>query len=129
MWTNREVWKYLDAHNIPALPLYEKGYTSIGCALVPSCLSILEMRAPAAGMARSLNAGFTFSAINYVTSSYAVVHVRSGLMKVGGYQPAACYQQAVFQSATAPGRRLWPMAAHLVGSWECHPGRQLVMGM
>jgi phosphoadenosine phosphosulfate reductase len=32
MWTNREVWKYLDLHDIPVLPLYEKGYTSIGCA-------------------------------------------------------------------------------------------------
>lgn len=32
MWTNRDVWKYLDQHDIPVLPLYEKGYTSIGCA-------------------------------------------------------------------------------------------------
>jgi len=32
MWTTREVWKYLQAHDIPALSLYEKGYTSIGCA-------------------------------------------------------------------------------------------------
>ncbi len=32
MWTNREIWKYLDAYKIPALSLYEKGYTSIGCA-------------------------------------------------------------------------------------------------
>jgi len=32
MWTNRDVWKYLDQHDIPALPLYEQGYTSIGCA-------------------------------------------------------------------------------------------------
>jgi phosphoadenosine phosphosulfate reductase len=32
MWTMREVWNYLQAHDIPALPLYEKGYTSIGCA-------------------------------------------------------------------------------------------------
>lgn len=32
MWTMRDVWKYLDAHDIPALPLYERGYTSIGCA-------------------------------------------------------------------------------------------------
>ena len=31
-WTMREVWTYLKAHKIPALPLYEKGYTSIGCA-------------------------------------------------------------------------------------------------
>lgn len=30
-WTNREVWAYLSRHNIPVLPLYEQGYTSIGC--------------------------------------------------------------------------------------------------
>ena len=32
LWTNRDVWKYLGQHDIPALSLYEKGYTSIGCA-------------------------------------------------------------------------------------------------
>ena len=31
-WTNREVWQYLGKHGIPALPLYDQGYTSIGCA-------------------------------------------------------------------------------------------------
>jgi phosphoadenosine phosphosulfate reductase len=31
LWTNREVWRYLDLQGIPALPLYDKGYTSIGC--------------------------------------------------------------------------------------------------
>ena len=31
-WTTRDVWKYLQAYDIPALSLYEKGYTSIGCA-------------------------------------------------------------------------------------------------
>lgn len=30
-WTNRDVWTYLDRHGIPALPLYEQGYSSIGC--------------------------------------------------------------------------------------------------
>jgi phosphoadenosine phosphosulfate reductase len=30
-WTNRDVWAYLSRHNIPALPLYDRGYTSIGC--------------------------------------------------------------------------------------------------
>lgn len=30
-WTNRDVWTYLDHHGIPALPLYEQGYSSIGC--------------------------------------------------------------------------------------------------
>ena len=31
LWTNREVWAYLKQHEIPALPLYDRGYTSIGC--------------------------------------------------------------------------------------------------
>ena len=31
MWTNRDVWAYLTKHNIPVLPLYDKGFTSIGC--------------------------------------------------------------------------------------------------
>jgi phosphoadenosine phosphosulfate reductase len=31
-WTMREVWKYLEVHDIPTLPLYDQGYTSIGCA-------------------------------------------------------------------------------------------------
>lgn len=30
-WTTRDVWFYAEAHNIPLLPLYDKGYTSIGC--------------------------------------------------------------------------------------------------
>lgn len=31
-WTNRQVWAYLRENGIDALPLYEQGYTSIGCA-------------------------------------------------------------------------------------------------
>lgn len=31
-WTNADVWAYLKKRGIPALPLYDKGYTSIGCA-------------------------------------------------------------------------------------------------
>ena len=31
-WRNREVWAYLKQFGIPALPLYDAGYTSIGCA-------------------------------------------------------------------------------------------------
>jgi phosphoadenosine phosphosulfate reductase len=31
-WTNKEVWNYLTARDIPVLPLYDQGYTSIGCA-------------------------------------------------------------------------------------------------
>jgi phosphoadenosine phosphosulfate reductase len=30
-WTTRDVWKYAKDHAIPLLPLYELGYTSIGC--------------------------------------------------------------------------------------------------
>jgi len=31
-WTTRDVWSYLKDNAIPLLPLYERGYTSIGCA-------------------------------------------------------------------------------------------------
>jgi len=31
-WTNADVWAYLKQRNIPVLPLYNQGYTSIGCA-------------------------------------------------------------------------------------------------
>jgi phosphoadenosine phosphosulfate reductase len=31
-WTSRDVWQYMQKFSIPELPLYEKGYTSIGCA-------------------------------------------------------------------------------------------------
>ncbi len=30
-WTTKDVWTYARAHDIPLLPLYERGYTSIGC--------------------------------------------------------------------------------------------------
>ena len=30
-WTARDVWAYAKQHQIPLLPLYEVGYTSIGC--------------------------------------------------------------------------------------------------
>lgn len=30
-WTNKDVWAYMKAHGIEALPLYDKGFTSIGC--------------------------------------------------------------------------------------------------
>ena len=31
-WTMRDVWAYLKTRDIPVMPLYAKGYTSIGCA-------------------------------------------------------------------------------------------------
>lgn len=30
-WTTKDVWAYAKAHAIPLLPLYESGYSSIGC--------------------------------------------------------------------------------------------------
>jgi phosphoadenosine phosphosulfate reductase len=30
-WTARDVWAYLKEHGIPPLPLYDRGFTSIGC--------------------------------------------------------------------------------------------------
>jgi phosphoadenosine phosphosulfate reductase len=30
-WTARDVWAYAKAHQIPLLPLYDLGFTSIGC--------------------------------------------------------------------------------------------------
>jgi phosphoadenosine phosphosulfate reductase len=30
-WTTKDVWQYAEQYAIPLLPLYEKGYTSIGC--------------------------------------------------------------------------------------------------
>lgn len=30
-WTDREVWQYARSQDIPLVPLYDQGYTSIGC--------------------------------------------------------------------------------------------------
>ena len=30
-WTRRQVWDYIMAHELPYNPLYDDGYTSIGC--------------------------------------------------------------------------------------------------
>jgi len=30
-WVTRDVWQYAEQYAIPLLPLYDKGYTSIGC--------------------------------------------------------------------------------------------------
>jgi phosphoadenosine phosphosulfate reductase len=30
-WSTRDVWHYAEEHHVPLLPLYDKGYTSIGC--------------------------------------------------------------------------------------------------
>lgn len=31
LWTNKDVWQYMSRYDIPALSLYDQGYTSIGC--------------------------------------------------------------------------------------------------
>jgi phosphoadenosine phosphosulfate reductase len=31
LWTTKDVWSYAKAHDIPLLPLYAAGYSSIGC--------------------------------------------------------------------------------------------------
>lgn len=31
-WATADVWQYAEAHDIPLLPLYDLGYSSIGCA-------------------------------------------------------------------------------------------------
>jgi phosphoadenosine phosphosulfate reductase len=30
-WSTKDIWSYATEHEIPLLPLYDKGYTSIGC--------------------------------------------------------------------------------------------------
>ena len=32
VWSTKDVWTYAKQHDIPLLPLYAQGYTSIGCA-------------------------------------------------------------------------------------------------
>lgn len=41
-WTTRDVWQYAEAHGIPLLPLYDLGYSSIGCAPCTSLPSDLN---------------------------------------------------------------------------------------
>jgi phosphoadenosine phosphosulfate reductase len=31
-WTDKDVWSYISAHDLPYNPLHDKGYASIGCA-------------------------------------------------------------------------------------------------
>ena len=55
-WTTKDVWAYAKAHDIPLLPLYELGYTSIGCEpctslpLDPVESAIGPLAGPEAGM-------------------------------------------------------------------------------
>jgi phosphoadenosine phosphosulfate reductase len=46
-WTTRQVWEYARGHDIPLLPLYDAGYTSIGCE---PCTSLpLDLSNPRSG--------------------------------------------------------------------------------
>lgn len=45
-WTPRDVHEYLRAHDLPRHPLYEKGYTSIGCNPI-SCTRPITLGQPA----------------------------------------------------------------------------------
>jgi phosphoadenosine phosphosulfate reductase len=31
-WTSEQVWGYIDTYDVPTHQLYQRGYTSIGCA-------------------------------------------------------------------------------------------------
>jgi len=46
-WTVEEVWDYVREHDVPMHPLYEKGFTSIGCA--PCTRPTAEGEDPRAG--------------------------------------------------------------------------------
>jgi phosphoadenosine phosphosulfate reductase len=46
-WPGQLVWSYLKEHGIPALPLYEQGYTSVGC--VPCTSLPLDPNDPRSG--------------------------------------------------------------------------------
>jgi phosphoadenosine phosphosulfate reductase len=46
-WTTRDVWEYMQKHHIPELPLYDLGYTSIGCA--PCTAKPLDPNDPRSG--------------------------------------------------------------------------------
>ena len=61
-WSTKEVWVYAKAHDIPLLPLYDLGYTSVGCepcTTLPGHSSATSGRA--AGRVRSSSAGSTSS--------------------------------------------------------------------
>ena len=59
MWTEREVWAYLKEHGIPVLPLYDRGYTSIGCEPCTTPPAGEDACGRGAGAGRSWSAGFT----------------------------------------------------------------------
>ena len=46
-WTTGDVWAFIRANGVPYNPLYDRGYSSIGCA--PCTTAVLEGEAPRAG--------------------------------------------------------------------------------
>jgi phosphoadenosine phosphosulfate reductase len=46
-WSDEDVWKYIDEHNVPFNPLHKRGYPSIGCA--PCTRSVQPDEDPRAG--------------------------------------------------------------------------------
>ena len=60
-WTTRDVWYACEQLSIPLLPLYERGYSSIGCEPCTSTSSRSERSALGAlGRAERWSAGFIF---------------------------------------------------------------------
>jgi len=51
-WTNKDVWKYVHAHEVPYNPLHDRGYPSIGCA--PCTSPVAQGEDPRAGRWRGL---------------------------------------------------------------------------
>src|SRR5579883_2521660 len=62
-WSTREVWAYLKEFDIPILPLYDQGYTSIGCEPCTSLpVSVDDLRSGRSG-GRKLECGIHLSAV------------------------------------------------------------------
>ena len=51
-WTNKDVWRYVHAHDVPYNPLHDAGYPSIGCA--PCTSRVAAGEDPRAGRWRGL---------------------------------------------------------------------------
>ena len=42
VWSKRDVWRYIHDHNVPYNPLYDQGYSSIGCTPCTTPVQINE---------------------------------------------------------------------------------------